>query len=109
MAWLVSAGRVLASAEVADSRRAKGRGLLKRDGIDGAMVIPGCKWVHSLGMRFDLDVAYLNDLDVVIKIHHLARHRIGPPVRNAHTVVEAEAGAFARWGLLIGDIVEVRE
>jgi len=36
------------------------------------------------------------------------RHRVGIPVGRARSVVEAEAGAFARWGLRVGDVVEVR-
>ena len=39
MAWLVCDARVLASAELADTRRARRRGLLGRDRIDGALVI----------------------------------------------------------------------
>ena len=43
MAWLVSDARVLASAEVAESRAARRRGLLKRDEFDGAFVIEPCR------------------------------------------------------------------
>ena len=28
---------------------------------------------------------------------------------KARTVIEAEAGAFARWGLHVGDIVELHQ
>ena len=55
--WLVCEGHVLASATRADTARERGRGLLGRDGIDGAFVIPDTRWVHSIGMRFDIDVA----------------------------------------------------
>ena len=61
MAWLVSDARVLASAEVADTRRARRRGLLGRDGLDGALVIERCRWIHTIGMRFPIDVAYVGD------------------------------------------------
>jgi uncharacterized protein len=37
------------------------------------------------------------------------RRRVGVPVWSATTVIEAEAGAFARWGLRVGDVVEIRE
>jgi uncharacterized membrane protein (UPF0127 family) len=39
----------------------------------------------------------------------MSRHRLGAPVPKAQLVVEAQAGAFARWGLQVGDVVEVRE
>jgi uncharacterized membrane protein (UPF0127 family) len=45
----------------------------------------------------------------VLKITHMRRNRIGVPVWKATTVVEAEAGAFERWGLKVGDQVELRE
>jgi hypothetical protein len=36
------------------------------------------------------------------------RRRIGVPVWRANSVIEAEAGAFARWGLHVGDVIEIR-
>jgi uncharacterized membrane protein (UPF0127 family) len=108
MAWLVSDARVLASAEVAGSRSARRHGLLKRDGIEGALVIEPCRWIHTIGMRFPIDVAYLDADGVVVKTIQMHRHRVGIPVGRARSVVEAEAGAFARWGLRVGDVVEIR-
>jgi uncharacterized membrane protein (UPF0127 family) len=35
--------------------------------------------------------------------------RISPVVRNASFVIEAQSGAFERWGLHVGDEVEVKE
>jgi uncharacterized membrane protein (UPF0127 family) len=108
MSWLVTEGRVLASAEVAKTHRDKGKGLLGREGLDGAFVIPNCRWVHSLGMRFPLDVAYLDVEGIVLKTVRLGRHRVAMPVRSARTIIEAEAGAFERWSLHPGDKVELR-
>ena len=108
MAWLVSDARVLASAEITGDRRARRKGLLGRDGIEGALVIAPCRWVHTIGMRFALDVAYLDDGGVVLKTVQMKRRRIGAPVRHARTVIEAEAGAFARWELRVGDPIELR-
>jgi uncharacterized membrane protein (UPF0127 family) len=108
--WLVTDDdRVLASAEVADARAARRRGLLGRGGIEGAIVLRPCRWVHTLGMRFPVDVAFLDADGVVIKTMHMNRHRMGVPVWRARCVVEAEAGAFARWGLRVGDVLEVSE
>ena len=55
------------------------------------------------------DVAHLDGEGTVLKITHMRRNRIGVPVWKATTVVEAEAGAFERWGLKVGDQVELRE
>lgn len=109
MAWLVSDGRVLASADIATDRAGRRRGLLGRDGAQGALVIQPCRWVHTIGMRFPLDVAFLDGDGVVVKTVRMSRHRVGVPVPKARLVVEAQAGAFARWGLQVGDTVEVRE
>jgi len=35
--------------------------------------------------------------------------RLGAPVWNARTVVEAQKGAFARWGINVGNKIEVRD
>jgi uncharacterized protein len=109
MAWLVTEGRVLASCESVTQRRAKGRGLLGRESIEGAMVLSGCRWVHTLGMRFALDVAYVDEKGIVVKTVHMRRNRVGAPVWRARTVIEAQEGAFGRWGLRVGDVVEVRQ
>jgi uncharacterized protein len=108
MSWVVVKGRVLASAEVAESREQRLRGFLGRDGADGAMVIPNCKWIHTLGMRFALDVAYVDRDGIVIRVLRVRRNRMTMPVWAAHTIIEAEAGAFSRWALQVGDHIEIR-
>ena len=108
MAWLVSGARVLASADVAETRSAKRQGLAGRSSVDGALVIPGCRWVHTVGMKFPIDVAYLDESGRVVKVECLKPLRMGAPVKGARTVVEAEAGAFERWGLHAGDLLEIR-
>lgn len=107
--WLVTDdARVLASAELADSRSARRNGLIGRDHLDGALVLQPCRWVHTIGMRFPIDVAFLDDDGCVVKTMSMHQRRIGVPVWRASTVVEAEAGAFARWGLRVGDVIEIR-
>ena len=109
MAWLVSEGRVLASAELLDRTTTRAKGLLGRYEVEGAVVLRPCRWVHTIGMRFPIDVAYLDVHGVVIKAVRMSRYRVGVPVPRARGVVEAEAGAFARWGLRVGDIVELKD
>jgi uncharacterized membrane protein (UPF0127 family) len=85
---------------------ARTRGLLGRSGIDGALVLSPASSVHTIGMRFAIDVAHL-DADLrVLRITTMAPNRIGRPVRRSRHVLEAAAGAFARWGLRVGDAVE---
>lgn len=85
---------------------ARTRGLLGRTGVDGALVLSPASSVHTIGMRFAIDVAHL-DADLrVLRIATMAPHRVGRPVRRSRHVLEAEAGAFERWGLRVGDVVE---
>lgn len=107
-AWIVASGRVLASAQIAANRHERRQGLLGRESFDGAFILPRCRWVHTIGMRFPIDIAFL-DLDQrVIKIITPRRFRLCAPVRHATSVIEAQHGAFARWGVHIDDIIEIR-
>ncbi len=101
-------GEVLASLEVADRRRARRRGLLGRDGIEGALWLAPGRSVHTVGMRFAIDVAFCDADLVVVHTCTMARHRVGRPVLGARSVIEAESGCFARWDLRPGDHLEVK-
>ena len=48
--WLVLDGHVLASLEVAETWRGRSRGLLGRDGIDGAILLRPARSVHTLSL-----------------------------------------------------------
>ena len=104
----MSEARVLASIEVAQTRAEKAKGLLGRDGLDGALALPHCRCIHTLGMRFPIDVAYIDADNIVIKTHTVQRYRLALPVPKAKLVIEAQAGAFERWGLDVGDPIEIR-
>ena len=106
MSWLLREGEVLASLEVADSRAARRRGLLGRSGLEGALLLDRARSVHSFGMRFPIDVAWLDGDLTVLRTRHLARNRLTRPVLGARSVLEAEAGTFARWELHVGDQLE---
>ncbi len=108
MAWLLRDGEVLASLEVAATRAERRRGLLGRDGIDGALLIERSRSVHTAGMRFALDVALCDAELEVVRTRRLVPWRVTLPVAGARCAIEAEAGAFARWGLRPGDRLEVR-
>ena len=107
--WLCRDDEVLASLEVPVTRRSKARGLLGRDGIEGAILLRPARSIHTVGMRFNLDVALLDADDVVIKTLRVRRHRVTAPIWRARAVLEAEAGAFNTWELKIGDKLEIRE
>ena len=109
MAWLVRDGAVLATVEVASTGRARRRGLLGRDGIEGALLLQPVRSVHTFGMRFTIDVALLDRELRVRRTLTLSPGRLTRPSWGVRAVLEAEAGAFASWGLVPGDVLEVRE
>lgn len=72
------------------------RGLLGRDGLPPgeAMAFPRCNAIHTIGMRFAIDVAFLDRAGRPVRLA-----RAVPPGRllvwgglRARTVVEAAAG-----------------
>ena len=99
---------MLAAVEVAESFGDRLRGLLGRDGLEGALLLRPASSVHTIGMRFAIDVAFCDRELVVLSTATLRPHRMTMPRRRAHAVIEAEAGAFERWGLRRGDQLEVR-
>ena len=83
----------------ARTRRQRSRGLLGTDGIDGALWIPRCNWVHCLGMRHTIDVVYATRSGKVLAVTPLRPGRIGLPRLRAATVVEMAQGEAARLGI----------
>ncbi|CAL9513068.1 DUF192 domain-containing protein [Streptomyces radiopugnans] len=88
--------------EIAASYRARTRGLLGRDGIAGALLLTPANSVHTFRMRFAIDVAYLDRRLNVLAVRTMRPGRLGLPRPRARHVLEAEAGAMARWGLRPG-------
>lgn len=106
--WLVRNGVVLASLVVPSNRRERGRGLLGRDGFEGAMLIEPARSVHTIGMRFPIDVAMLDADRRVVKVTTMGRNRILMPVRGCRSILEASAGVLRGWNLAVGDELEIR-
>ena len=109
MPWLLREGEVLAALEIARGRAARGRGLLGREGIEGALLLPRTRSVHTVWMRFPIDVAFCDGDMRVVDIVCVPPYRLTRPRLRARCVIEAEAGAFERWRLVPGDELEVRE
>jgi uncharacterized membrane protein (UPF0127 family) len=105
---LVVDGRSVCAVEVPVGARARRLGLVGRDALTGAMFLPRCPAVHTVGMRFALDVAFVDRHMVVIDVVAMAPGRLGWPRLRARSCVEAEAGAFARWGVRRASRLELR-
>jgi uncharacterized membrane protein (UPF0127 family) len=111
MAWLVREGDVLASVDVARGPRERTVGLLGRDpeSVTGAFVLRPCRQIHTLGMRFPIDVAFCDRQGVVLRTLTVRPWRVSRVVWRSGFVVEAAAGSFERWHLRAGDTIEVKE
>lgn len=106
--WLVSEGRVLAAAKLATSRADRRRGLIGVTSVEEPLVLLPCTWIHTVGMKVAIDVAYISADGVVLDVATVKPWRVGPHNRYSHMIVEAAAGSFERWGLHMGSPVEVR-
>ena len=106
--WLVSKGNVLCAAMRATTRSDRRRGLLGVSQVIEPLVLQPCTWVHTIGIRTALDVAYVNSEGIVLSMHTLKPWRIGPLIRSAEFIVEAAPGSFERWNLHVGDVMEIR-
>lgn len=108
-AWLLRDGEVVCALEIANTVYDRSKGLLGRKGYEGAMHLPHVRSVHTLMMQFPIDVAFLDKNLKVVGVQRLGKWRIALPRRRAHSIIEAEAGSFERWGLVVGDCLEIRE
>ena len=95
--------------EIARSARDRRRGLLGREGIEGALLLSPASAVHTVGMRFAIDVAYLDRGTRVVRVRTMPPGRIGLPRPWARHVLEAEAGAMGRWGIRRGSRIVLRD
>ncbi len=108
MPWLVRGEDVLASAEVAVTRKVRRRGLIGRDHVDGVLVLRPCRQVHTFGMQFPIDVAFCDRYGFVLHVSRMRPGRVSRYIFHAYFAIEASEGAFDRWKIGLGDIVEVR-
>jgi hypothetical protein len=99
-------GQIIArTVEIADTRAARRRGLLGRDGLppDTALIITLCKGVHTFRMRFAIDVVFVDGSGTVRKIvRHMTPGRMAfSPM--ASMAIECASGALPTDGLRVGD------
>jgi len=88
---------------VAGDRRARARGLagLQRLSPDHALLLAGCRSVHTIGMRFALDLLWLDAAGEVIRLDaDVAPRRLHTCLR-ARAVIETSAGCGERFANLL--------
>ena len=108
LVWLVSDGRVLASARRAMTHSERRRGLLGTTHVSEPLVLEPCSWIHTVGMRTAIDVVYVSNDGTVLSTSHMRPWRVGPLTRSARFIVEAAPGSIERWNVKPGDKLEIR-
>jgi uncharacterized membrane protein (UPF0127 family) len=95
--------------EVADSGPKRTKGLLGRERLapDEALWIIPCEAVHTFGMKFPIDLVYLDRKNRIKKLGIEV-----PPWRlsaclSAHSVIELAAGAIRRTQTECGDMLDI--
>lgn len=90
-------GARIAEVEEARSLAERSRGLLGRDGIATGLVLRPASSVHTLGMRFAIDVVYVNKAGLVLAVTTMKPQRMGLPRLRCAWILETEAGRCAEW------------
>lgn len=105
-------GTVLATdARYALKRAERRRGLLGRDSMEQgeAVVFPRCRQVHMFGMRFAIDVLFLDRDGFTVHLERgLEPGHLSPWIRRARTVIELPAGTVARTSTEESDLIRIR-
>ena len=86
--------------EVPDTPRERATGLLGRNGLEPgtALLLERARSVHTVGMRFDLAVAFLGADLQVLELVRVPPGRVLIPRRSARHVLELRADAALRAG-----------
>jgi uncharacterized protein len=69
----------------------------------------GVHRLHTLGMRFPIDVAFLSVDSTVLRVAHLKPWRLALGARGTRSALAMGAGSLERWSVRVGDQLELRE
>ena len=96
---------VATTVELALTRQQRKRGLLGRAGIakDAAMLLSPCLAVHTVGLGFPIDLAFVDRDGIIVRlVHSLPPWRLAGSVK-ARSVIELSAGRLASCQVQLGD------
>ena len=102
----VRTGAVVASSvDMALTRSERRRGLLGRDSLadDAAMFIAPCMAIHTVGMGFPIDVAFVDAGGRIVRVvHSLQPWRLAASLGGC-AVIELAAGRLREYDVNVGD------
>lgn len=105
MHLIVNQRRVGVITLVADNVLERLRGLLGRESLasDEALLLPGCGSIHTFGMRFSIDVLFLDRYQRVVALHTAVPSRRMLLSLRAKQTLEMSSGAARMLRLSVGD------
>jgi uncharacterized membrane protein (UPF0127 family) len=95
---------------VADGPLARLRGLARLEALppERGLLLTRTKSVHTFGMRFALDLIWLDRRGGVVRVDHAIAPRRHAACRQARSVVEVTAGAGDRFAAALASQVPVQ-
>jgi len=110
MQFVVEGKVIVPHVLAARSMPARMLGLLGRKGLPQgqAMLLDPCSSIHTVGMRFSLDVVFLDRSGKIVRIAQGVRpNRFLLGGRGAHHAIEMEAGSFDLSVLAAGKLTQL--
>ncbi len=104
---------IASEVELADTAWKRMKGLLGRSAQDfsagmGLWLRPA-QGIHTIGMAFPIDAAYLDSKGRVLKIYHsLSPFRLAAMLPRVRSILELPPGTLERTNTEVGDILELR-
>lgn len=99
-----------ARAAVADTPRSRRRGLLGTEALEdgrGLVIVP-CRQIHTFGMRYAIDVVFVDRRMRVLRVAKAMRpRRLGALALRAAAAIELPPGKAAATGTASGDMLEI--
>lgn len=65
--------------------------------------------VHTFGMKYPIDAAYIDGKGTVIRVARLQPKRLGPFILRARWILEMRSGEAERLGVVAGSRIEIDE
>jgi uncharacterized membrane protein (UPF0127 family) len=89
---------------VAGDRRSRRRGLARLDALPAghALLFERCRSVHTLGMRFALDLLWLDGDGTLVRLDQAVEPRRVRTCLRARAIIEAAAGDGERFAAALG-------
>jgi len=94
---------------VADTPLKRLKGLLGRDDLrpGEALLLSPCNWIHTIGMKFPIDLVFLGKDNSVIRAEeNIPPYRFSSFNLRARKVLELPVGAIATSETTAGDTIE---